>query len=110
MNVSEKRRKFERFDLSMPAVIMSEKMDRELKAVTKDISAAGAFFQDVSIFEKGMKVKVELLIGNETVNKLTGSCSKLKIRGKIIRCSSEGVAIRFYDSHAVTSLNRQLKH
>jgi hypothetical protein len=110
MNSSEKRRKFERFDRSMPAVIMSEKMDREVKAVTKDISAAGAFFQDVSIFEKGMKVKVELLIGNETVNKLTGSCSNLKIRGKIIRCSSGGVAIRFYDSYAVTSLSRQLKH
>ena len=110
MNSSEKRRKFERFDRSMPAVIMSEKMDREVKAVTKDISAAGAFFQDVSIFEKGMKVKVELLIGNETVNKLTGSCGRIKMSGKIIRCSSGGVAIRFNNSYEGTSVSSQVNH
>ena len=110
MNGSEKRRQFDRFDLNMPAVIVSEKMDREVKAFTRDISAGGAFFQDVSIFEQGMKVKVELVIGNETVNQLTGSCSRIKMREEIIRCSSGGVAIRFYDSYAVTSLSRQLKH
>ena len=38
MNGSAKRRMFERFDLSMLTVIMSKK-DREVKALTKDISA-----------------------------------------------------------------------
>ena len=57
-----------------------------------------------------MKVKVEILIGNETVNKLTGSCSRIKMRGEIIRCSSEGVAIRLNDSYAVTSVSRQVNH
>ena len=50
-----------------------------------------------------MKVKVELVIGNETVNQLTGACSRIKMRGKIMRCSSGGVAVRFNDSAEIIS-------
>ena len=53
MNGSAKRRMLERFDLSMPAVIMSEKMDREVKALTKNISAGGAFSRLFQFLKKG---------------------------------------------------------
>jgi len=110
MNINPKRRLFNRFDLSMSAVIMSEKMNWEVKALTRDISAGGAFFQEVSIFEEGMKVKVELLIGNKTVNMLTGSCSRIKMSGKIMRCSSGGTAIRFNDSAEIISVRSHVNH
>lgn len=110
MESYEKKRMFERFDLSMAAVINSGKKDQEIKAVTRDISAGGAFFKDISELNEGMKVKIELIIGNETVKKLTGSISRVKLLGKVVRCSSEGVAVKFNGNYEILPVKSQSYH
>jgi hypothetical protein len=74
MNGSAKIRIFERFDLDMPAVIMSEKNGQGSKGT----------------YQRYLR--------------------RIKLRGKIIRCSSGGVAIRFNDSYAVTFVRSQENH
>ncbi len=101
MNNYEEKRMFERFNLGMSAIIKTEKLDKEIQAITTDISAGGALFKDISILKEGMKLKIELLIGNETVKKITGSISRIKLLGKVVRCTSESVAIRFHDNYEI---------
>jgi len=110
MEPYEKKRLFERFDLAMTGVINSGSIDREIKAVTRDISAGGAFFKDVSELDEGMKVKIELVIGNETVKKLTGSISRVKLLGKVVRSSPEGAAVKFNGNYEILPLRSQLYH
>jgi hypothetical protein len=100
----EEKRMFERFYLGMSAIIRPEKTDTEVQALTTDISAGGAFFQDVSVFQEGMKLKIELIIGNETVKKLTGSISRIKLQGKVVRCTGGGAAVRFQDNYEIIPL------
>ena len=73
MNVQEQnKRKFERFDLNCNATIETGEKETKLKLYTRDISAGGAFFQTAQSFEPGMKVRLEIIIENATIKKLTG--------------------------------------
>jgi len=94
----DNRRKFERYDLQFPASIQTTGEERPLKLYTRDISANGAFFCTAYPLEQGIKVAIEIIIENETLKKLTGHESCIKISGIVIRCEKEGMAVSF-DGH-----------
>lgn len=94
----ENRRKFERYDLQFPATIQIPGEDRPLKLYTRDISASGAFFCTAYPLEQGIKVSVEIIVENETLKKLTGYESCIKISGIVLRYDQEGMAVSF-DGH-----------
>ncbi|MCX8044514.1 MAG: PilZ domain-containing protein, partial [Desulfobacterota bacterium] len=99
MNTSkEERRKFERYDLQFPATIHVSGRETPLKLFTRDISSNGAFFCTAYPLESGIKVTIEIVIENETLKKLTGHESCIKITGRVIRNDADGMAVVF-DGH-----------
>jgi len=94
----------------MSALVRTEGMDQEVPTITKDVSAGGAYLQNISTLKKNVQVKIELIIGNETVKKLTGSLTRIKICGKVIRCSSDGVAVRFQDNYEILPFRSHMNH
>ena len=97
-NAQENRRKFERYDLQFPATVHAEGRESPLRLFTKDISSNGAFFCTAYPLEAGIKVHIEIVLENETLKKLTGHESCVKITGMVIRCDDEGMAVAF-DGH-----------
>lgn len=94
----EERRKAERYDLQFPAMVYIAGRETPLKLFTRDISSSGAFFCTAYPLERGVKVSIEIIIENETLKKLTGHESCVKISGIVIRCDEDGMAVVF-DGH-----------
>lgn len=96
--ISRNKRKFERYDLQFPATIEVQGQDNPLKLYTKNISASGAFFCTAYPVECDRKLNIEIVIENETLKKLTGHESCIKISGIVVRSEPEGMAVIF-DGH-----------
>lgn len=107
-NIAEDRRKFERFELSFPATITVEEIDQELQVNTKDISAGGAFFHTAELLKKGVKVRIEVIISNDTLKKLTGYESCVKVLGTVVRCEQEGMAVSFDGKEKIMPLRSKM--
>jgi len=78
------RRRFERYDLRVPATVEFGEMSNRIQLSTRDISAGGAFFHSAQPLEQGIKVKIELVLTNNTLQKLTGTQSKIKVYGIVV--------------------------
>ena len=101
------RRKYERFSLIVPArleVITSGKK-QVFDLQSRNISAAGAFFDiDVPIPE-GSYVKVDLTVASQRLKELTGAQSLIKVEGTVVRSTPTGVAVCFDGGCQILSLN-----
>jgi hypothetical protein len=102
-NISTDNRGFKRFDIKFPAKIESGSNKSSLRLYTRDISSSGAFFYTVQPFKEGIRVKIEIILENNTLRRLTGSQSHIQALGIIVRCESEGMAVRF-NNHKIKSL------
>ena len=100
---ADDRRKFERLEISTQALMEVEGQSDSLQLHTKDISAGGAFFVTPQPLEAGKDVKVEMVIRNDTISKLTGTHFQLRVSGTVVRCETEGMAVCF-NSHEITPL------
>jgi c-di-GMP-binding flagellar brake protein YcgR len=105
---NENRRKFERYDLQFPATIQVTGEERPLKLYTRDISANGAFLCTAYPLKQGLKVSIEIIIENETLKKLTGHESCIKISGIVIRCEQEGMAVTFEGHEKIMPLRSMM--
>ena len=94
-HTAEDRRKFERFQISAPAMMEIEEQESAVAIETRDISAGGAFFLSAEPLTAGEKVKIEIVIPNETITNLAGTQFQLKVEGTVIRCESNGIAVKF---------------
>lgn len=108
MEVQEQR-EFERFDLRIPAKIEAvtpgQEKDKEiLNLLTKDICAGGAFFHTAQPLPEGTEVKIDLVLDINKLKKLTGSRSHIRVKGRVSRSESEGMAICFYKHYKITAL------
>ena len=92
------RRKYERFQLELPARLETNSSQRteifELR--TGDISAAGALLIGTTQqFAVGTRCHLELIVTSERIKELTGLNGLIKVDGTIVRSTPEGVAICF---------------
>jgi c-di-GMP-binding flagellar brake protein YcgR len=104
----EERRRLERFELSTPARVQLEsgKGKAEYNLTTRDVSSGGAFLYSPQPLPEGAKVKMEFLISLETLQKLAGEngTAQVRVKGKVIRSDSNGVAIRFENGYKITAV------
>jgi hypothetical protein len=94
----EERRKYERFQLELPARLEINSSQRtEIFALrTRDISAAGALLLGTTAqFPTGTRCNLELIVTSERIKELTGVQGLIKVEGTIVRSTPEGVAICF---------------
>jgi hypothetical protein len=94
----EDRRKYERFQLELPARLEINSLQRpqmfELR--TRDISAAGTLLLGTTgQFAVGTRCHLELIVASERIKDLTGVQGLIKIEGTIVRSTPDGVVICF---------------
>lgn len=94
-HAAEDRRKFERFEISAPAIVEITGEDETLQFYTRDISAGGAFLHAAQPITVGIKLKIEIIIPTEDMDSLTGSEFQLRVYGTVVRNEQGGMAIRF---------------
>lgn len=91
MIISE-RRKVERYDLQIPALLQFEKGQEPVEHLTRDISSAGAFFFANESMPVGTPVKVDLMLPNRV---------QIKVNGAVVRSIDSGMAVRFDKGHKI---------
>jgi hypothetical protein len=109
-NETPERRRLERFFLCAPARVLLPSRDRnrkEYNLTTRDLSSDGAFLYSSQPIPEGVKVDTELLIFPETLQKLAGGSGRVRVRvkGKVIRSDSKGIAVRFESGFKITALD-----
>ncbi len=105
----EERRRLERFELNAPARVTVQTeggTKEELDLTTKDVSSGGAFLFSSQPLSEGANVRMELLISLDMLRKLAGEkrAAKIKVKGRVIRVDTEGIAIRFDSTYKITAL------
>jgi hypothetical protein len=108
----EERRKLERFELRAPArIVLQSGSNRSLldKLTTRDISSSGAYVYSSHSLPEGANVRMDLVITLEALQKLAGenSTARIRVKGKVVRSDSDGVAIKFESGYRITALEKQ---
>lgn len=111
----EERRTLQRFDLQAPTRVEVEleggKRD-VLSLATRDISSAGAFIATNQPLTAGMHVRLEMLLSLDMLKRFVGEGGKAKVRvkGKVIRSDSNGMAILFDSKYKILGGNGVNNH
>ena len=108
----QERRKLERFEIQAPTRIVLQSggvgalMD---KLTTRDISSSGAYVYSSQSLPEGAKVRMDLVITLEALQKIAGenSTARIRVKGKVVRSDSGGVAIQFESGYKITALESQ---
>ena len=101
------RRKYERFDLRLPARVeaLTSNGPQVLNLTTSVISAAGGFFPTRKSICEGTNVRVRLTIMSERLTELTDTKGLIEVEGKVMRTSPTGIAICFDGECQISSLS-----
>ena len=102
----QERRKYERFDLRLPGKIEVVTLGKPevLHAVTRDVSAGGAFFHTAEPVPEGVQVKLIIILASEGLKELTCAECLIKVGGTVVRSGPKGVAIGFVENYQVMPL------
>lgn len=95
--LTTERRKFERFQINVPATVDFVASERTLHAHTKNLSAGGGLFSSSDFVKAGQKVAVQIALRNKTIVRLTGAQCQLRVYGTVLRCEPKGMVIKFND-------------
>ena len=100
------KRKYERSDLKLPGKIemVTPGKPEVLGAVTRDISAGGAFFHPAEPVPKGERVKLIMILSSEKLKELTQAECLIKVGGTVVRSGPKGMAIGFDENYQVMPL------
>ncbi len=105
----DERRKLERFDLVAPARVLTwsardERVQHDL--TIRDLSSDGAFLYSSHLLPVGTIVKMEFVLVPEAFQKLTmeKGRARVKVKGKVVRSDTQGIAIRFDGNYKITAL------
>jgi hypothetical protein len=95
----KERRKLERFDLALPAVIeirdpKSKTNGRSFESFTRDISSQGAFFVAPDPLPIGTFVNAEMVLKTEKWSQPSGY-PQVKTKGHVVRTEPTGFAVCF---------------
>ena len=105
----EERRKLERFELIVPARLLVKSGTNKIEEYhlsTRDLSSAGAYLYSFQALPEGACVRMEFLIPFDALEKIAGDKGRAKVRvkGQVIRSSSDGMAVRFDSKYKITAL------
>ncbi len=104
------KREHERFDLAFPATIECSTDKTKQKLHTRDISAGGVFFTTSQALNLGMKVKIEIILSNDALKRLTGYESCVKVQGTVVRSGPDGMAVSFDGEETIMPVQSAMEH
>lgn len=104
----EDRRKLERFELRVPALVVVEcQSGREevLDMTTRDVSSDGAYLLSSNLLPEGAMVKMEFVLALDSMGMSArrNGRARVMVTGKVIRADGNGAAIRFGNRYKITS-------
>jgi len=105
VNFIEKR-KMERFDLELPALLtmMDESGNqRAVEFMISNICAGGAFFKTGEPLSVGTEVKMDLILPLYKFNKIANKSSHVDVSGSVIRTNEQGMAVCFDKKYRIMS-------
>jgi len=103
------KRRMERFDLKLPALLsmMDESGNRRaVEFMISNICAGGAFFKTDNPLSVGTDVKMDLILPLVKFNKTETKRSRAHVSGSVIRTESIGMAVCFDKKYSISPLNR----
>ena len=92
------RRKEERFELEIPAIIrVSRPETGQLELLTSNVSSGGAYFHTPQPLPEGTDVQIDLVLNLEKLKTLKDDHKQVyvELKGTVIRTESEGMSICF---------------
>jgi len=102
----DEKRKFERFNISVPArieIITQEGEIEKYDLETKNLSAKGTCLQFEGSLLEGSKVRVEIFLNFEELRSPTDPDGSLIIvaTGRVLRSGHEGMSIHFNEDYDI---------
>jgi hypothetical protein len=102
----KERRRLVRFDLEIAATIelLTPGQERELLNLpTSNICSGGAYFHTTQPLPEGSRVKVDLDLSLDRLERLKEGCRQayIKVTGEVLRSESEGMAICFDEDYQI---------
>ncbi len=91
---SYNKRKFERYDLQVPAQVDFGD-SATIEFCTRDISASGAYLYAAQPLQEGVKVTLDIILSNEHMERITGAKCRIRVQGMVVRCDTKGMAVNF---------------
>jgi c-di-GMP-binding flagellar brake protein YcgR len=100
------RRKYERFDLKLPATIevQTSKGKETFDFVISNISSEGCFIHIYEPFPEGTEVRLKVIVTSESLRELTGAQGLIKVGGRVVRSNFIGMGICFDEEFQLLTL------
>ena len=100
------RRRYERYDLSLPATIENHILSGEetFNCVTSSISARGCLICTTKSLSEGAKVRLNVIVVSEKLREMTGVQGLIRVAGRVVRSNSTGMAICFDEDYQIVTL------
>jgi c-di-GMP-binding flagellar brake protein YcgR len=102
------RRKFERYELRVPAkveTLAGEAGRKKLSLKTANVCAGGAYFSTPKALTEGTKVRLEIVLTFNGQKSLRDSKNaRVRILGTVMRSQKDGMAIRFSEDYVIAPL------
>ena len=106
------RRKLERFDLQLQALVSTDKGECDpetMRLFTTNISSSGAFLRSDHPIPVGTKVKLEFVLTLDELKKVKGKRTLIEVSGEVIRNGSQGMAVCFSEDCKISSITEKAK-
>ena len=102
----KERRKYNRANIALPVRLETISLDRNkvLDLVTKDISYSGTFIPTLTSFPKGTRFNLDFTLPSDNLKEFKDIESLKDCTGKMVRSTSEGLAIQFDRECQIESL------
>ena len=101
------RRKLERFDLQLQALLSANKGEcapETMNTLTTNISSSGAFLRSDHPLPIGTKVKLDLVLSLDELKKVKGKRTLIEVSGKVIRNGGGGMAVCFAEDCKISPI------
>lgn len=110
----DEKRKFERFDINVPAkveILTQAGEKKEYIFETSNLSAQGAYLKAVKPLREGSQMKIEILLNFEKLKCLSNPDGSLVIitTGRVLRSGRKGMAIHFNRSYDIKTRSDFIK-
>lgn len=103
------RRKYQRFDLKLPAQVKIHSGEQEtpevIEALTRDICAGGAYIEGLDTLPEGTRVSLDLVLKLDRLKQIEKNQARIQVKGRVIRHGEgSGLAICFDKRYRITPI------
>jgi hypothetical protein len=102
------KRKMQRFAIAIPSIVWPQKDDDDgapLSLVSRDVSAAGAFFLTSTLLDVGTRVRVVMLLELGDGDQQAAGKAQVTLSGTITRVEEKGMAVRFEKRYKISAVS-----